>query len=77
MKIIHRILNYFGYRLVTIKAGAGLIYDEATRQRHAVGWRKFTKIISNNRALVIDRFGSKFTKEKGLTDYRECIVLLK
>lgn len=78
--MIHRILNYFGYRLVTVNAGSGAIIDRdfgGHTRRSNIKWDKFTKIIRNNKALAIDRFGSKFTIEKGVTDYRDHIILFK
>lgn len=77
--MIHKVLNYFGYRLVTIKSGSGVIIDYdfvGDIRRSEVKWKKFTKIIASNKSIAIDRLGSIFTKEKELTECRDHIILL-
>jgi len=78
--MIHKILNYFGYRLVTIKAGSGIIIDYdfgGNIRKSQIKWPRFTKILSNNKSLAIDRLGSMFTKQKEVFDYRDHIILFK
>ena len=78
--MIHKFLNYFGYRLVKINAGSGMIIDydfDGNIRRSEVKWKNRTKILGNNKSLAIDRLGSIFTMEKDYFNYRDHIILFK
>lgn len=77
MKFIHKIIYYLGFRLITVKKGAGIIIEPyPERICHNIEWNRFTRLVRKGKILVIDKSSKIFTKKKEFSDFRNYIILL-
>lgn len=74
MRIIHKILGWFNYRLITISSGSGIIMMDYGSTSYNVRWNRFTTIAKAGSKIYIGFMGNKFSSNNEKED--DCLMLV-